>query len=423
MLVVVITDQLPAGSLVNIKPVRICLVGATHVCHNPRLLREADSLSEAGHEVRVVSPVFVADLDESCERQLSKRPWQYQKVDYVYRGIQGRLRSILIRGRRKVSLELYSKIGGQRLGENGYASALMELRKQASSEPADWFIAHAHAALPAAAAAAKKWDARLGFDCEDLLAERQTDPADIVRLIESRYLPDCAYVSVPSEAIALRIQKHYAIAEPLVLTNVFPLRLADGIAPPDQRPARKVLRLHWFGQTIGPGRGIEEAVVACGMLGSAVELHLRGTLTSGFADVLDKLVSNHSVNLRIHPQIDHDGLIRSLEEFDVGLALERPENLGAALTVSNKIGSYLLAGLEIAATDTPGQREILDQIPNAGFLYPAGSPEMLAQKLRGSIGNWDALKSAQCAAWYAARNKFCWDIEKDKLLEIFKQTN
>lgn len=397
---------------------RICLIGATHVCHNPRLLREADSLSAKGHEVRVVAPSFDPTLDERDERQVAKRTWRYQKVDYR-RGSLGRsARSLFIRGRRRVASELQQKVGGQRLAEYSYTTALPELSRQAAQEQADWFIAHAHAALPVAAIAARRWDAHLGFDCEDLLTGRETDPADIVRLIEKTYLQKCDYVTTPSQAIADRLQNDYDIKAPVVLYNVFPLSLAEGMLPPSQRPERAVLKLHWFSQTIGSGRGIEEALEACGMLGESVELHLRGNLATGFAGTLEALASRHGVNLKLQPQIDHDELIHSMDQFDVGLALERKENIGAALTMSNKIGSYLLAGLAIAATNTSGQREILEQIPSAGFLYPSGKPELLAEGLTVWMKDRDALRTAQQAAWCAARKQFSWEVEEEKFLEV-----
>jgi len=396
--------------------VRICLIGATHFCHNPRLLREADSLSEAGHDVRVVTPSFTLALDQEDERHLARRSWRHQKIDYLQRGFGGNVRSLFMRGRRRLAFEVHARVGGQRLAEYSYTTALPELRRQASLEPADWFIAHAHAALPAAAYAARRWNARLGFDCEDLLSERETDPPDIVRLIETTYLARCAYVSAPSRSIADKLQSDYSIRAPVVLYNVFPLSLAAGMLPPLERPASSLLRLHWFSQTIGPGRGIVEAIEACGMLGESVELHLRGNPAAGFEAALEALASRHKVKLELHPQLEHDDLIRSMDQFDVGLALERPENVGAALTVSNKIGSYLLAGLAIAATDTPGQREILEQIPSVGFLYPSGKPKLLADGLRRWLDDGEALRVAQQASWDAARNRFCWDIEKEKFL-------
>ncbi len=316
-----------------------------------------------------------------------------------------------------MAFELYETFGGQRLAEYGYTAALPELRRKALSEPADWFIAHAHAALPAAAAAARRWHAHLGFDCEDLLSERETDPVNIVRLIERTYLSECDYVSTPSQGIAARLQGDYGIDPPVVLYNVFPLHLAAGMLPPLERSPGPVVRLHWFGQTIGPGRGIEEAFAACGMLvDEPVELHLKGHVSASFVTTLEALASEHGVKLKLHPQIPHDDLIRSLDQFDVGLALEREENVGAALTVSNKVGSYLLAGLAIAATDTPGQRELLGQVPSAGFLYPSGKPILLAEGLRKWLADRNALRRAQQAAWDAARRRFCWDVEESKLL-------
>jgi glycosyltransferase involved in cell wall biosynthesis len=271
--------------------------------------------------------------------------------------------------------------------------------------------------------AAHRWNAHLGFDCEDLLSERQTDPDHTVRLIETTYLPQCDYVSVPSQGIADKLQSDYGTQAPLVLYNVFPLSLADGMLPPAQRPQRSVLRLHWFSQTIGPGRGIEEAINACGMLGESVELHLRGNMTAEFNAAMSGQAAQQNVKLRLHPQVDHDDLIRTLDQFDIGLALERTENVGAALTVSNKIGSYLLAGLAIAATDTEGQREVMGQIPAAGFLYPSGEPKLLAEGLRRWIDDRDALRLAQQASWDAARSRFCWDIEQRKWLTLFESSN
>jgi glycosyltransferase involved in cell wall biosynthesis len=405
--------------------VRVCLIGVTHFCHNPRLIREADSLAEAGHYVRVITPSFSADLDEKDKRHLGRRRWRHQSINYIPSNLSGTTRSIFIRGRRKLAFEAYQRVGGNRLGEYGYATTLPEQKWQASLERADWFIAHAQAALPIAAAAARRWCARLGFDCEDLLTENGTDPIDIVQQIEKTYLPRCDYISAASVGIATRLVRDYGVEPPVVLYNVFPLHLANGLLPPAQRPERRTLRLLWFSQTIGPGRGIEEAIEAVGMLDNGVELHLRGSPSRGYDNVLRDLAQHRRVDLRLHPQIDHDDLIRTMDQFDVGLALERPEKVNAALTVSNKIGSYLLAGLAIAATETPGQLELMRQCAGSGFLYPPGNPQFLAEGLRRWLRDSGALKRSQQVAWEVARGRFCWDMEQQKWLArlVAKSTN
>jgi glycosyltransferase involved in cell wall biosynthesis len=100
--------------------------------------------------------------------------------------------------------------------------------------------------------------------------------------------------------------------------------------------------------------------------------------------------------------------------------LERPHHGNYSLAATNKLLSYVLAGLAVAATDTPGHREVMDQMPSAGFLYDAANPHGLADGLRQWIKNRNALLAAQNAAWKAARSKFCWDIEKEKLLSALQ---
>jgi glycosyltransferase involved in cell wall biosynthesis len=270
-----------------------------------------------------------------------------------------------------------------------------------------------------AAAAARRWNAKLGFDCEDLLSEAGSDSDNVIRYIEGRYLPLCDYSSVPSQGIAERIAKQYGVKSLLVLYNVFSSNLAQDMEPPASRPITKTLKLHWFGQTIGEGRGIEEALLAMKSLKGQVELNLRGWVSERYRVMLESLAGKQGSGAKIvfHPPVDHDELIKTMGQFDVGLALERPENIGYSLTVTNKVFSYLLAGLAIAASDTPGQREIMDQIPSAGFLYEAGRPELLSRGLQHWIDDTNALRLAQQAAWDAARNRFCWDIEREKFFK------
>jgi glycosyltransferase involved in cell wall biosynthesis len=418
----IVSSSLKANLLLQKLPsrMRICLIGATHTCHNPRLLREADSFAHAGHDVRVIAPCYMEELAQKDERQIARRGWRYQRVDFRPSGLRGRQRYGFIRGRRRLAQELFRGVKSARVAEYSYTAALPELTALAAREGADWFIAHTQASLPVAAAAAARWRARLGFDCEDLLAESGSDPTNVVRLIEGKYLPLCTYVSTPSRCIADYLVQCYGLSTPLVLYNVFPLSLADGLVPPAQRPASQTLRLHWFSQTIGHGRGLEDAFAAVALLETNVELHLRGLEDTAY---VNSLTSRYNLQDKvfIHAPTDHDDLIRAMEGFDVGLALELSSDGNYSRTVTNKIGSYLLAGLAIAASDTPGQRELMRQVSDTGFLYPSGEPQALAQGLSRWLKDQAALRAAQQAAWDVARREFCWDVEQEKLLPLFRQ--
>src|SRR5208282_3006310 len=146
-------------------------------------------------------------------------------------------------------------------------------------------------------------------DCEDLLT-RNDDPADaaIVGAIEQRYLSRCEYVSVPSPSIASCLRQEYGIG-PTVLYNVFPVHLAKGLVAPKQRQKSARLRLHWVGQTIGRGRGLEEAVEAASLLNDSAELHVRGRLAIGQASFLQELERRFQISIKLHPVVPHDELL------------------------------------------------------------------------------------------------------------------
>ena len=397
---------------------KICLLGTAHPSFNPRLVREADSLAEAGHDVRVIASNHLSWAGARDQALLQHRRWRVQTVDFRPNGAN-KLRAAVGRGRLRVASAVYQRLKSPALIPFAYGLAGPELLRIAKNESADWFVAHAHAALPAAAAAAAHWNARLGFDCEDLLAHAPGEPRELLHEIEASYLPRCDYVSTASPLMAEQLALDHRIPTPLVLYNVFPLKLAEGMLPPRDRTRNAAVRLHWFGQTIGPGRGLEDAVAALAQLPGAFELHLRGTPFAAYRERLEELAGSERHRLFFLPPLEHDELIRSMEAFDVGLALERPENANYSRTVTNKLFSYLLAGLAVAASATPGQTQVMSQVHKAGFLYPAGDLAALTSGLLRWLQDRQALRAAQQAAWNAARARFCWDLECEKFLTIF----
>jgi glycosyltransferase involved in cell wall biosynthesis len=390
------------------------------------LLREADLLSQQ-HEVRVVCQGSSWAAAEVDARLLARRSWRLQRVDYPRAdwlpsdvGRSEWLRSLLARGRRRVAQESFRHIKTTTLAEFSVCACYPELRRLAFAQPADWFIAHTQPALPAAAAAARQWSANLGFDCEDLLAETGDRFCEANRLIERKYLRRCDYITATSNAMADHLANAYNIRRPVVLYNVFPLSMAEGMLAPGQRDPHAKLRLHWVSQTMGPDRGLQDVFEACSGLADQVEIHLRGRASEQEKKEQWALAERWGVAgcLTFHPVIDHDDLIRSMAQYDVGLALERPLNRNYALTVTNKVFSYMLAGLAVAATDTPGQREAMEQAPGAGFLYPAGDAKSLRTALEIWIRDREKLRQAQQTAWSTARTRFCWEIEQAKLVQL-----
>ncbi|HLJ69258.1 MAG TPA: hypothetical protein VKX16_18030 [Chloroflexota bacterium] len=392
--------------------VRVCLVGATHPCHNPRLVREADTLAALGHAVRVVTPYVGGDLAACDRRLLAGRRWEH-----CYAWPPEGPGTYWRRARRRGAAALFRVSRDRALAVESALAGAGRLAATAAAERADWYIAHTQPALSAAVHAAERWDAALGFDCEDLLAD-DSNFGCAIGLIEQSYLPLCRYVSAPSRGIASTLHARGAGCEPVILRNVLPLALACGLRPPARRPVDGTVRLHWVSQTIGPDRGLEDAFAALALLPPNVELHLRGQWARGYRNKAESLTQHLRVADRVHhyPVVDHDLHVLAAGCFDIGLALERLEPINRALTATNKLFAYVLAGLAVAASETPGQREALEALP-ASVTYPPGDAAALAAALQPWVEDAGALQCAKQAAWDAARESLNWDREQTKLLD------
>jgi glycosyltransferase involved in cell wall biosynthesis len=397
----------------------VCLISSAHVSANPRLVKEADALSEADYQVTVIAANVnrsSAILDRSV---LKARRWQFIPVErgslisYSVRTLTQRLVRWLLPRLRSPGLTL-STIAHHRLSHR--------LARAANSVAADLYIAHNLAALPAAFHAATRNGGRLGFDGEDFHVEEvdasQRDRGDQIarRVIEEKLLPRCDYLTCASPMIAAAYEKQYDV-KMLPVLNVFPK--TDAPTHQISRAERIPRSLYWFSQTIGRGRGLEKIIRALGHMADPAAFYLRGNPASGYKENLMKLAGEYQLQDKIHfldPAMP-DELVRLSQYYSIGLAPELNEPLNRAICLTNKIFVYLLAGLPILMSRTPAQIELSKELDNAVLLVDLNSPKDIAQALTTFLAGSDAEERARRKAWTLAQERYNWDVEKDKFLE------
>ena len=399
----------------------ICLISSAHLSANPRLVKEADALSEAGYEVTVIAATYDIRSRE-VDHGFESRPWR--AAPPIPFGPRAR------RGRRLVQIA--------RLGLSGMAAragvrhpavlrgalhpVTTDLAAAALGVRADLYIAHL-AALPAAALAARRHGGRYAFDAEDFhtgeLSGSSKDSAlrQVTSALERLYLPGCAYVTAASPGIAEAYEKNYGIARPTTILNVFPLSESPVRATPRGAAAPEP-SVYWFSQTIGPDRGLEAAVRAIALAASRPHLYLRGAASRGFASRLSAVAAEAGVADRLHilTPAAPDEMARLAAQYDLGLAGETGHTLNRRIALTNKLFTYLLAGLPIVASDVEAHRAFAPEMGEAMRLHATDDPGSLAGAIDAYLTDPAKLSSARATAFALGQARFNWDLEKAKLV-------
>ena len=401
---------------------RVCLVTTGHPATNPRLVKEADALSGAGYAVRVVACSFLP-WAARADAEFAARAWSVERVRFG--AMAPRVTGIWQRVRRRVAGRLVEVFGFRAaIAERALHYVVPELARVAAREPADLFIAHNLAALPAAAAAARRHSARLGFDAEDFHRGQYAQPEGsdyaLTCWAEERYIPACDYVTAASEGIAAAYADALSIPLPATIDNVFPLSEREAsVSGLEVEKTEGTRTLYWFSQTIGPGRGLEDALAALPLLDTDIHVALRGRWADGYEAAFLSRADMLGVRDRVRwlAPVPPGELVARTAQHDVGLALEPGSSVNNRVAGSNKIFTYLLAGIPAVATDTEGQRRICAHAPVATRLVRPGDVDGLAGAVRALLAEG---KAARAAAERAAAERFNWERERERFLQVVR---
>lgn len=405
----------------------IVLLTGNHLCHNPRVLKEATALARAGFDVEVLGGWFDASLKVRDLSLLKGLPFQYSPViDLTGLSLKARFWNFGSRIRSRAGRLLYRASGAP--NNSQFGPAFYALSGAARKRDANLFIAHSEVALLVARGLLHSGH-RVGVDMEDWFSEdlpvqaRENRPIALLRSLERELLRQGSHATCSSEAMSLVLAKEYSCRPPTVIYNAFPWsdhRCLDGFLR--DRGRKRFPSIHWYSQTIGPTRGLEDLLAALPHLKHEVEVHLRGNPVSNFNEWLKAHVPEAwRPRVFVHGLVPNEELLSRIAEHDIGFAGEMKYCRNKDLTISNKILHYLLAGLAVVASDTSGQREVAGKAPDAVVLYPSGDAFSLAQRLNSLLESPERLRLAKSAALIAAEQTFSWERQEQALLTAVRQ--
>ena len=390
---------------------------------NPRLVKEADALVEAGHEVHLLCGDFRSWAREA-DAEFEGRGWNSVTKVRFGPGTPLPRRFLQVFRQRTAKRAMLAGMTHQRVLEAAWHQVTPDLIKAATAIRADLYIAHYVAALPAAAQAARLHRSRYAFDAEDFHLGDPPDGATFApvrrhtRVIELAYLPGAAYVTAASPGIAEAYAGTYGIPLPTVLLNVFPRSHAPA-GPTARGTASPGPSVYWFSQTIGGDRGLECAVRAVGLARSRPHLYLRGNPEAGFLDHLNAVASSAGVGDRLHllPPDRPSEMERLASRYDVGFVGETGATANHRIALANKLFTYVLAGIPTVASDISAHRQLTQRLGPALRLYPVESAEGLAAAIDDYLADGGAtLATARAHAYALGQQTLNWDVEKAVLV-------
>jgi glycosyltransferase involved in cell wall biosynthesis len=407
---------------------RVTVVTSGHLSTCPRMLKSADALAADGHDVRVVATRHEPWAAATDRDVASRRGWKTDVIDYRrgesgatywwtgarYRAARGAAELI---GPSRAPLAVVSRAFGR---------VHTELVRAIAADPGDLIYGGTTGALAAIAEAARRSHTPYGVDLEDFHSgETSGTDARLVDGLSARVERDvmngAAFVTTSSDAIAAEYRGRDGVRA-TVINNTFPLPLR---APDVSRLDAARLRLYWFSQTIGPGRGLEDAIGALGRTGVSAHLALRGRPQTGYLAALTALAAVQAPRVElVHlPPAAPDAMVDCARGYDVGLALEQMSPRNRQLCLPNKAFTYILAGMAVAITDTPGQHALGADLGRGAALVAPGDIDALAAALTRWAGDPAELDCAKRTAWNAATRRWHWEheLERGRLLGVVRE--
>lgn len=408
------------------KAVHIVFVTTANLATNPRLVKEVELALSLSYSVSIIAFRF-ENWSKSLNEQIINR--FHHRVNYIE----------ISAGRRPLMPWLFSSILQQLcllLAQAGLHHPMIlsqALQKRTIlllyalkriSPSANLIVAHNPGSFYPVMHCAKRHKIPYGIDVEDYHPGETNDKlkARWMQQLMKSTLAHAAYITAASPLIAGALKELTKNDKIHTVLNVFSSQFA--VQHLTEIPS-KPLKLFWFSQYIGKGRGLEQVLAAMGKLRTDdIQLSLLGNCTvemwQYFQDKA-RLVGLSEEQLQFLQPVPEKEIITVAAQHHIGLAVEPGKDFNNTIALSNKIFMYLLAGNAIIFTNTAAQEAFFAQHKEIGSMFSVGNIETLANILQNYLDHPDILDQ-QRAASLALAKTLNWEQEQKQFLDIVAKT-
>ena len=401
----------------------ICLISSGQPSANPRLVKEATSLFEAGYDVIVIYCPISPWADPHDLNLFARYP-QIRWITVGSHPQKNRIRNRFARLRRKFYECVFKYFGYNFLAaERSLVLFSQELKQEACNTKADLYIGHNLGSLPAVVTAARKYKAKAIFDFEDYHRGEHlpdTIQTKIVKAVEEKYVPYLSYATTAAPLISDAYKEHFPALTIYTINNCFSLEYSPHKLP---KLPENPLKLFWFSQYVGRNRGLEQVIEAIGKTGKK-EIQL--TLLGNCSDEMKEYFLNEaekygliSTQLEFIPPVAEKDIVIKAAQHHIGLACEPGRDVNNSIALSNKIFMYLLAGNAIIFSSTKAQELFFQQNKSIGSLFRNNNINELSTILSYYFSNPEHLEKHRKAAFEMGKS-YNWDKEKEQFLTLLK---
>ena len=394
---------------------KIVFISTHNLATNPRLVKEIKLALDNSFKVEVICFIFrnwSYAINESLITEFKNKGVQFHTMEAGKADLKNWAISV---GKEKFNRFLSNAFSlKNNLLANAVSRRNVVLSKAINNvEAADWVIGHNPGALWATYVLGQKLQCKTGFDVEDYHPGEGNNKASqhLMKKLMQELLPKMNYVSFAAPLIMEEVKKdiQYENENWFTLLNIFSNKEFNAPAIESESP----LKFVWFSQHINEGRGLELLLPAIKLAGAAVELHLFGNMDTDFKEQYLK----DATNIFMHAPISQYELHQELAEYDIGLALEIPQDINRNLCLTNKLLAYVQAGLFVIYTNTKAQAAFMQaRLPNGEVLeINKTNPVAVVQNL---VENKHLIRSYRSKA-YSDSLLQNWETASEKLLNAW----
>ena len=236
--------------------------------------------------------------------------------------------------------------------------------------------------------------------------------------IERWIFPKLRHVITVNESIARLYREEYG-NEILVVRNIpekllrVPSTRRSDLGLPEDK---KIILLQGAGINID--RGAEEAIEAMRFVDNALLVIL------GDGDVVEKLkqqVKTQKLQEKVKfiPRQVPEQLYEYTTKADIGLSIDKNNNINYRYSLPNKVFDYIHAGVPVLASDLVEVKRIVEKY-QVGSLISSHEPGHIAEKMKQMLGDEKAQQAWKHNLKIAAA-ELNWESEKKVLTELYSQ--